>query len=61
MGDLGVLLRASISEWLKWSGSARKSGCGESYVCLAMEFTVSFMARNLVNEVGLFEVVGWWG
>ena len=41
---------ASEKEWLRIA-----------YVCLVMEFTVSNMARKLVNEVGLFDVVGWWG
>ena len=59
MGVLGVLLRASIAEVHVYP--ARKSGCGESYVCLVMEFTVSLMARKLVNEVGLFDGVGRWG
>ena len=59
MGVLGGLLWASVA---KVHGlPARKNGCGESYVCLVMEFTVSFMARKLVNEVGLFEGVGRWG
>ena len=53
-----MLLEASIAEVHGWP--ARKCGCGESYVCMVMEFTVSFMARKLVNEVGLFEDVSRW-
>ena len=54
MGVLSVLFWASVAE--VHGQPARKSGCGKSYICLVMEFTVSFMARKLVNEVGLFEV-----
>ena len=59
MGVLGVLFWASVAE--VHGQPARKGGCGKSYICLVMEFTVSFITRKLVNEVGLFEGVGRWG
>ena len=51
MEVLGVLLRASVAE--VHGQPARKGGCGKSYICLVMEFTVSFITRKLVNEAGL--------
>ena len=45
VGVLGVLLGQRA--WL----AGESEGCGESYVCLVKEFTVSFVARKLANEV----------